>query len=405
MTRPLLETVEVPTGELHPDPRNPRRISARRMAILERQVADDDFMRARPVIALPDGTIVAGEQRWRARARIGRETCFALFADLDKRQRVEWAARDNNHAGEWVGDALGQLLGDERRPDRLAMMGFTSDDVEKLVKPAQRGRPSREGADDLPEVAADPITKPGDVIELGAHRLICGDSTEAKVLERLLDGRQVDAVFTDPPYAIYGSSTGLAAEVADDKMVRPFFREALRAAARSLKPFGHAYVCCDWRSWASWWEVGKGTGLQAKNMIVWDKGGSGLGNNYANTHELLAFFAMIPKRVRMTVDVSGQRPVLDSNVWRMARVPAGEDRVHNAQKPVELVTRALTNSTEPGERVLDLFCGSGTTIVAAEHEGRAALAVEIDPAWCDVTVARWERVTGKQAKRPRRRRR
>jgi hypothetical protein len=82
-----------PTGELHPDPRNPRRITPRRMALLERQVADDDFMRARPVIALPDGTIVAGEQRWRARARIGRETCFALFADLDaSSQRVEWAA-------------------------------------------------------------------------------------------------------------------------------------------------------------------------------------------------------------------------------------------------------------------------------------------------------------------------
>jgi hypothetical protein len=75
-------------------------------------------------------------------------------------------------------------------------------------------------------------------------------------------------------------------------------------------------------------------------MIVWDKGGAGLGNNYANTHELLFFAAAIPKRVRMTVDESGQRPVLDSNVWRIPRVPAGEDRVHNAQKPVELVTRA-----------------------------------------------------------------
>lgn len=235
--RPLLTVVEVPLADLRPDPDNPRRITAKRRAILEQQVADDSFMRARPVIALPDGLIVAGEQRWRARAKIGRETCFAFFADLDDAERVEWAARDNNHAGEWVGDALGELLGDERRPDRLALMGFTLDDVDKLVRPAKRDRGSAAGSDDLPDLPEEPETRPGDVIELGAHRLICGDATKDGVLDRLLargasgpGAARVDAVITDPPYAIYGSSTGLAAEVADDKMVRPFFRAA--AAAR-----------------------------------------------------------------------------------------------------------------------------------------------------------------------------
>jgi DNA modification methylase len=400
---PLLEVVEVPLEELRPDPSNPRRITAKRRAILERQVADDGFMRARPVIALPDGMIVAGEQRWRARARIGRETCYAFFADLDAAARVEWAARDNNHAGEWVGDALGELLGSERAPDRLALMGFTSDDVDRIVKPAKRDRTSAAGSDELPVLPDDPVTRPGDLIHLGEHRLICGDATNARVLDRLLGGLRVDCVVTDPPYAIYGSSTGLAAEVADDRMVRPFFREALKASARALIPFGHLYVCCDWRSWASWWEVAKGTGLMPKNMIVWDKGGAGLGNNYANTHELVFFATAIPKRTRMTVDNPGQRPVLDSNVWKIARVPSGEDRIHNAQKPVELVTRALTNSTVEGERVLDLFVGSGTTIIAAEQESRIAFACDDDPAWCDAAVDRWERFTGQHAKRPRQR--
>jgi DNA modification methylase len=399
---PLQTVVEVALSELRPDPDNPRRITARRRAMLERQVADDAFMQARPVIALPDGMIVAGEQRWRARAKIGRDTCFAFFADLDEEQRVEWAARDNNHAGEWVGDALGDLLGD-RAPDRLALMGFTPDDVDKLVKPAKRERASAAGSDDLPDVVADPVTRPGDLIQLGAHRLLCGDSTDGPTLDRLLAGQRVDLVFMDPPYAIYGSSTGLAAEVADDKMVRPFFREALRAAARALIPFGHCYVCCDWRSWASWWEVAKGTGISPKNMIVWDKKGSGLGNNYANTHELVFFATSIPKRTRMTVDNPGQRSVLDANVWHINRVPSGEDRIHNAQKPVELVTRALTNSTVAGERILDLFAGSGTTLVAAEQEDRTAFLMEVDPAWCDAIVTRWERLTGQQAKRPRRR--
>jgi DNA modification methylase len=402
-TPPLLTVVEVALSDLHPDPRNPRRITPKRMAMLERQVADEVFARARPIIALPNGEIIAGEQRWRARARIGRDTCFAFYAEPDEQTRIEWAARDNNHAGEWVGDALGDLLGDERRPDRLALMGFTTDDVDRLVKPAKRERGPSAGDDDLPALPDDPITRPGDVIELGPHRLICGDATAGDTLDRLLGKQRVDLVVTDPPYAIYGSSTGLAAEVADDKMVRPFFREALRAAARALKPFGHLYVCCDWRSWASWWEVAKGTGLTPKNMIVWDKGGAGLGNNYANTHELVFFATAIPKRIRMTVDNPGQRAVLDTNVWKIARVPSGEERVHNAQKPVELVERAIDNSTEPGERVLDLFAGSGTTIIAAENTGRVAYAVEIDPAWCDAAVLRYERLTGQQAKRPRRR--
>lgn len=406
MSRPLLQVIEVPLDELHPDPANPRRINARRMAVLERQVSDDDFMRARPVIALPHGLIVAGEQRWKARRRIGRDSCFALFADLDEAQRREWALRDNNHAGEWEAEALAELLPKDRHPDRLAAMGFTVEDVDKLVKPTGRDRAPREGADALAaELPAEPATRPGDVIVLGDHRLICADATEQATLGKVLEGRKVDAVFTDPPYAIYGSSTGLAAEVADDKMVRPFFRDIVRQAAHALKPFGHAYVCCDWRSWASWWEVAKGTGVAPKNMIVWDKGGAGLGNNYANTHELVFFGAAIPKRVRMTVDVAGQRPVLDSNLWRIPRVPAGEERVHNAQKPVELVARAVRNSTEQGERVLDLFAGSGTTLIACEQEERRGLAVEIDPAWCDVVVARWEKFTGKAAKRPRRRRR
>lgn len=398
--RPLLQTVEVDLGELHPDPRNPRKIKPRAMATLEKQVGDDDFMRARPVIALPNGMIVAGEQRWKARRRIGRDTCFVIFADLSPDEATAWNTRDNNHAGDWDADALDELLPKDRAPDRLAAMGFTVDTVDKLVKPAKRSHGTRPGADDLPVLPDDPTTQPGDLIELGDHRLLCGDSTDAEDLERLLGNSQVDCVFTDPPYAIYGSSTGLASEVADDKMVRPFFREVMRAGARALKPFGHMYVCCDWRSWASWWEVAKNSGISPKNMIVWDKGGAGLGNNYANTHELILYAAAIPVRTVMTKDESGQLAVLDSNVWKVPRVPSGEGREHNAQKPVELVTRAVRNSTEPGHRVLDLFAGSGTTMIACEEEGRACFTMEIDPKWCDVVVARWERTTGRKAVRP-----
>src|SRR5207237_245118 len=100
--------------------------------------------------------------------------------------------------------------------------------------------------------------------------------------ERVLEGKRAAMVFTDPPYAIYGSSSGLGADVTDDKIVRPFFRDVLAMAQRATSLFAHVYVCCDWRSWPSWWEVAKLTGLAPKNLVVWDKGGGGLGNNFAN---------------------------------------------------------------------------------------------------------------------------
>jgi hypothetical protein len=137
-----------------------------------------------------------------------------------------------------------------------------------------------------------------------------------------------------------------------------------------------------------------------KNMLVWDKG-SGLGSNYANAHELLMFAWLVPLRQNMTQKITGGRTVNDANIWRVSRVGAAGTkggRVHNAQKPVELMERAIHNSSESGGRILDLFGGAGSTMVAAERSRRRALTMEIDPRWCDVAVRRWQDLTGGRAK-------
>lgn len=184
-------------------------------------------------------------------------------------------------------------------------------------------------------------------------------------------------------------------------MVRPFFRDVVKACVQVLEPFGHAYICCDWRSWPSWWEVAKGTGLVAKNVVVWNKNSSGLGSNYANTHEFIGFFSLVPLREQMTQKIVGIRPVFDVNVWSFDRVRStvDEKREHNAQKPADLFARAITNSAPEGGLVVDFFAGSGTTVVAAHQTGRHAAVMEIDPRWCDVTIARWERLTGLKAEK------
>jgi len=225
-------------------------------------------------------------------------------------------------------------------------------------------------------------------------RILCADATQDGALAPLMREAKADLFLTDPPYGIYGSSSGLAADITDDKIIRPFFRSALLVAKEWTREFAHIYVFCDWRSWASWWEMAKQAGLDVKNCIVWDKGGSGLGNNYANTHEFVAFLANLPPQPAMASRRrSGQRPVLKPNLMRCDRV-TGDDRLHNAAKPVAFLSDLIENSTDPGELVLDPFVGSGSTLIACERTGRRCVAVDVAPGWCDVTRQRYADLMG-----------
>lgn len=252
--------------------------------------------------------------------------------------------------------------------------------------------------DALPPEPKEARCKEGDLWILGEHRLLCGDSFNAEHRMRLLEGRVADAIVTDPPYAIYGSSTGIGADIADDKMVRPFFEHLFKACSLAVKEFGHVYACCDWRSWAAVWDGAKRAGLCPKNMVVWDKGG-GLGSMYANCHELVAFFVRDPpERSMKNGKKAGQRMVPRKNVIAVNRV-SGDERVHNAQKPVVLISELIVNATEKGETVLDFFGGSGTTLVACEALERRACLMEMEPRECDKILARWEKLTGRTAER------
>ena len=213
-------------------------------------------------------------------------------------------------------------------------------------------------------------------------------------MKALTRSKRAHMVLTDPPYAIYGSSTGVGSDIADDAMIRPFFEAMWRLIAGHVVMFAHCYVHCDWRSWASLWDAAKRSGVEPRNMIVWDKGSSGLGNNYANTHELIAFFARLPPQVTVTSHrAAGQRQVLRPNIVRHPR-PTGDERLHNAAKPVALLVELIENSTDPGHTVLDPFAGSGPVVIAADIAGRTCWAAEKEATMCDVIVARWSRVTG-----------
>lgn len=343
------------------------------------------------------GFVVDGHLRVAAAISRGEKAVPVTWVDLSDEEEALILATFDPLAGLAVADQaqLDALVADISVD--VPVIADLLDSLTSETTPLDGGGLTLRGREpDIGERPDAPETEPGDVWELGEHLLVCADAFTLDV--RALNGGPVDLVLTDPPYAIFGSSTGVASDVTDDRMVRPFFEALARRAALALPPGGHAYVHCDWRSWAALWEGFRVGGLAVRNMIVWDKG-SGLGPNWANTHELIAFAHYLPKSSNTftaTADHGDFRPVLRPNVLHINR-PSGDDRLHNAAKPVELLESLIEASTDPGGTVCDLFAGSGSTLIAAENLGRRTVAVDVDGGWCDVTVARWQKLTGKEA--------
>lgn len=221
------------------------------------------------------------------------------------------------------------------------------------------------------------------------HRLICGDCTDAAVVERVMGGELADCVVTDPPYAVFGSSTGIGKNLQDDNMILPFCRAVYEVACAHTPISAHVYIHCDWKSFNAWWsQVGR-YDLRVLNCIVWDKGDGGIGTNYTNKHEFVMFMNREPAQQSMTEKGKGMRLVHGiANVQRF-NITSGDDRQHNAAKPVGLIQVFIGASTDDGDVVLEPFSGSGTTIIAAENLARQCRAVEISPGYVAVALQRY----------------
>ena len=303
-------------------------------------------------------------------------------------------------AGGWRGTELDELLVEIAKAgeENLQGTGFDGNDVEKMLRDLERTAAS-DAADDEPGAEPAKIyVKEGDLWRCGAHFVACGDSLGDEVQRMLftdaLERETVDAVVTDPPYAIYGSSTGIGADITDDKMVGPFFEKVLTLAARRLPTFGQLYGFCDWRSYSAWWQAAKRAQLTPKNCIVWDKGGAGLGSMWAMTHEFIVFLQKSPKATSMKgSEEKGARTVYRSNVLHYNRV-SGDEREHNAAKPVELLVELVEAATDKGGVVWDPFCGSGSTMIACEKTGRRCITADTEPKWVQVAIERWARKSG-----------
>jgi DNA modification methylase len=385
----------VPTKDLIPYARNSRTHSDAQVSKIAASIREFGFLN--PIIVDGKNGIIAGHGRVMAAQKLGLTDVPVIeAAHLTDAQKRAYVIADNRLALDagWDNEMLKIELQDlDLAGFDLGLTGFDLDELTDLLAEPTEGLTDE---DDVPEVPAIPLTVEGDVWLLGRHRLMCGDSTSIDAVDKLMAGRKADMVFTDPPYALFGNSTGVAG-VTDDNMVRSFFRDIMVNLKVTAKPYAHIYMCCDWHSAFSLEAVARSIELKAKNLCIWDKGDGGVGAMYQQCYEMVWFFDNSPTaNTIMGKTKAGVRTVQGKpNIWRVKRHM--KDRVHNAQKPVDLVRIPIGASSDSGDLVLDLFGGSGTTLIAAECEARSSCSMELDPKYCDVIVKRWQDFTGQQA--------
>ena len=330
-----------------------------------------------------EGAKAAGIKNVRVIETDGTEIIAVKRTGLTEDEKIGLALADNRTSdlSDWDKDMLQQLS-----EEHDIAPWFDADDLAEILGTVEQlPAEGLTDADDVPEAPAEPITKPGDLWILGDHRLLCGDSTDVLAVERLMDGKKADMVFTDPPYGVeYRSNMSRRFEQIknDDTIleVAPVIWQFLADDSAAFVWTSH-HVYPIWRQQFD---------AFYKQTLIWAKGGGGMGDlegQYALDYEMALFCA------KGSPKFQGKRGMA---VWDIAKDRASE-YVHPTQKPVALAEQALADFTKSGQLVLDLFGGSGTTLIACEKTSRHCRMMELDPAYCDVIVQRWQAFTGKLA--------
>lgn len=341
-----------------------------------------EFGWTNPILIDGDNTIIAGHGRLLAARKLGMEEVPAIILDhLSKAQQRALVIADNQlalNAG-WDIDMLKAEIEDLNLEGfDLGLLGFDDKFLDGLLEPEPSEGLTDEDA--VPEVPEQPKTVLGDVWVLGNHRLMCGDSTSIDAVEKLMDGNAVDLVFTDQPYNVaFNGRSGKHDVIKNDDLPKDEFENFIGEVCnviRSVDPKAY-YIWCNW----NFYSVLQGH-LPYKACIVWAKNVFGMGSGYRHQHEFCLFNGKIDEVVKN-----------ESDLWEVKK---DTNYVHPTQKPVALSVRAFGNHVKL-LNVLDLFGGSGSTLIGAEQTGRKAFLMELDPKYCDVIIKRWQDFTGQKA--------
>ena len=390
-----------PTAKLLPYARNARTHSEEQVAQIAASIAEFGF--TNPILAGADGVIVAGHGRLAAAHKLGLALVpVVVLEHLSPTQRRALVIADNRiaeNAG-WDEAMLRIELVTLQDDDfDVSLTGFDADALAELLADEDGNGDGETDDDAVPEITETPISRPGDVWLLDGHRLLCGDSTKTECFEQLLQGEQVDMVFTDPPYNVNYANTakdkmrGTNRAILNDNLGDGFYDFLLAALMPTIANCrGGIYVAMSSSELDVLQSAFREAGGKWSTFVIWAKNTFTLGrSDYQRQYEPILYGW--PEGA--TRHWCGDRD--QSDVWQIKK-PHKND-LHPTMKPVELVERAIRNSSRPGNVVLDPFGGSGTTLIAAEKSGRLARLIELDPKYVDVIVRRWQDWTGKQATR------
>ena len=415
------QTIEmIAPGDLQPWARNARTHSRKQV----RQIADSirTFGFTNPVLIDEQRHILAGHGRVEAAKLLGLAQVPCVRLDhMTPEQKRAYVIADNKlalNAGwdeELLAAELGELSGLDLGFD-VEITGFSIAEIDSLIEGQAPEEPGDPADDMLAEEDGPARCRPGDVWQLGPHRLVCGDARDPAVVEILMDGERARMVFSDPPYNVpidghVGGSGRIRHRefpMAAGEMTRDQFTGFLKTAFRNLAEHSvdgaiHL-ICMDWRHMGEVLAAGDGVYSELKNLIVWVKDNGGMGTFYRSRHELIFAFK-VGTAPHVNSFELGQHGRYRTNVWEYRGVntlKAGrmdELAMHPTVKPVQMIADAIRDLSGRGEIVLDLFGGSGSTLIAAEKTGRRAYLCELDPVYCDRIIRRWEAYAKDDAER------
>lgn len=401
-----LQVITVKTDSLIEYVRNPRNNDA----VVDKMVACiREFGFRIPIVAKSDGMVVDGHLRLKAARKLGLEEVPVVVADDLSEAQIKAFRLIANQSANWAewDEELLKLELEELKDLHfdLTLTGFDLDEIEsKLKEDEESEAPNNDEfeQEDLPV-----ISKYGDLWILGEHRLLCGDSTKTEDVQKLMDGKLADFVFTDPPYNVkvdhvanYGKIHHDEFAMASGEMSEQEFINFLSVVFKNLiaasRDGSLHYICMDWKHIYEIITAGLENYSAFKQLCVWNKGSGGMGAFYRSQHELIFVF----KNGDEQKPFHGNR----TNIWNYPGMNnfAAEDRdelvaLHPTVKSLSLVKDAILDASNEGDLILDLFGGSGTTLIASEDTGRKCCMMEYEPKYVDTIIRRWQEHTTQQA--------
>jgi DNA modification methylase len=407
-TAPRLQVINRRIHELKMDPRNPRQHSQKQIKQMVLSIKTFGFLV--PAVVDANGNVVTGHARILACRELGwSEIPTVLFDSLSEAKRRAYMLADNrlSEHSSWNERLLAEQLKDLVLGEldfSIEALGWDMPEIELKIASLDEQPAAEDRNDRVPEpVTTPPLSRPGDLWLLGGHRVLCGSALDITALEKLVGDERAAMVFTDPPYNVPIDGYVIGEMSAPASTV--FLARSVRNHAAFCFSGSLVYVCMDWRYMEELLSAGRDADLELQNLCVWAKDNGGIGSPYRSQHQLVFVFKTSDGPHRNNVQL-GRFGRNRGNVWQypgvnsFARNTGGGNllALHPTVKPTALVADAILDCTARGDIVLDGFLGSGTTVIAAERTGRRCFGSELDPAYVDTIIRRWQNLTGEAAR-------